>query len=211
MDLKGKKINFLGDSITEGYYVEHNYVNLVGEITGAECRNYGLRGTRIARQQVPYERSEFDADFCQRVEDMATDADIVVVYGGVNDYIHGDAPFGGFGDKTPDSFCGALYYLYARILQMCPDAVIVAATPLHKLGEDERNASNGRPLSDYAEAVRETARYFGFPVLDLWSRSGLQPNIPVVRERFFNIDGLHPNAAGHAHLAKRFAAFLKTL
>ena len=45
------KINFLGDSITEGVGAsapENNYVSLVGKKTGHEVINYGISGTRIA-------------------------------------------------------------------------------------------------------------------------------------------------------------------
>ena len=49
MELKGKKINFLGDSIVAGvgasggedtYARETNFVNLIAKKTGAQCRNY---------------------------------------------------------------------------------------------------------------------------------------------------------------------------
>ena len=102
MELKGKKINFLGDSITEGVGTsskEKMYVNIIAEKYGAICRNYGISGTEIARQiGLDYENC---LDFCKRYQTMDEDADIIVVYGGVNDYFHGDAPVGKLGDKTP--------------------------------------------------------------------------------------------------------------
>ena len=45
------KINFLGDSITEGCMAskpENGYVSLIGKMLNAEVRNYGIGGTRIA-------------------------------------------------------------------------------------------------------------------------------------------------------------------
>lgn len=56
MKLNGKKINFLGDSITEGCGTSgkgHFFSDLIAADTGALCRNYGIGGTRIARQQKP--------------------------------------------------------------------------------------------------------------------------------------------------------------
>ena len=53
MELQGKKILFLGDSITEGHGTsapEYIYWNVVGQLTGAACKGYGIGGTRIARQ-----------------------------------------------------------------------------------------------------------------------------------------------------------------
>ena len=56
MELKGTKINFLGDSITEGHgasSIDHVYWKLLEERDGVIARGYGIGGTRIARQQVP--------------------------------------------------------------------------------------------------------------------------------------------------------------
>ena len=99
MDLKGKKINFLGDSITQGVGAsdaDHVYHQVLKKSAGlAEARNYGLSGTRIARQQHPTEyEPSFDRDFCMRAAEMDPDADAVVVFGGTNDFGHGDAPLG---------------------------------------------------------------------------------------------------------------------
>ncbi len=49
MELQGKKINFLGDSITEGTGAssyETSYVSVFGRQSGAAVRNYGIGGTR---------------------------------------------------------------------------------------------------------------------------------------------------------------------
>ena len=51
MELKGKKIYFLGDSITEGVGAsdaEHCYVSVFGKLSGAIVKNYGISATRIA-------------------------------------------------------------------------------------------------------------------------------------------------------------------
>ena len=109
MQLKGIKANFLGDSITEGVGVpspEFAYWNVLKEKFGlAEARGYGIGGTRIARQHTPTaNRPQFDRDFCSRVGEMNPDADLVVVFGGTNDFGHGDAPIGTSADRTPDTF-----------------------------------------------------------------------------------------------------------
>jgi lysophospholipase L1-like esterase len=52
MQIKGKKVNFLGDSITEGVGAsapEFMYVNVFErKFEPAIVRNYGIGGTRIA-------------------------------------------------------------------------------------------------------------------------------------------------------------------
>lgn len=221
MELQGKKFNFLGDSITEGWSgsgpVSKRYFDIIAEQTGAVCRGYGRGGTRIARQQIVRERID-ELDFCVRAAEMDADADGVFVFGGTNDFGHGDAPFGSFDDRTPDTFYGALHVLCGILLERYPTAAIVFMTPTHRIEED-RPACNGwkreahgtlHPLSDYVKAIREVAAYYSIPVLDLWAISGIQPSVPAMRERYMP-DGLHPNDAGHRKLAEIILAYLRTL
>ena len=94
MELKGLKINFLGDSITEGYgisSIDRVYWKLLADNDGVIARGYGISGTRIARQRVPSPEPRWDLNFGMRVNDMDPDADVIVVFGGTNDYGHGDA------------------------------------------------------------------------------------------------------------------------
>lgn len=217
MQLQGRKLNFLGDSITQGVgasFAEACYVNRVAELSGALCRNYGISGTRIARQTHPSDPASFDLDFCMRANSMDADADVVVVFGGTNDYGHGDAPIGVFSDRTPETFYGALHILYTSLICRYPQSKIVVLTPLHRCGEEfsveKRPGVEVRPLKQYVEAIRETAEYYALPVLDLFAVSGLQPNVPVIRERYLP-DGLHPNDAGHEKLAELIVRFLQQL
>ena len=212
MHLQGLKINFLGDSITEGAGASAQsqcFVSVLGRHTGAEVRNYGIGGTRIARRHVPHENPRYDQDFCQRVPLMAPDADAVVVFGGTNDYGHGDAPLGTMADRTPDTFYGALHTLYTSLLTRYPDAIILVITPTHRLQEDVPD-SNGLPLKAYVDAIREVAEAYSLPVLDLYATSGLQPGVPAIQARYMP-DGLHPNDAGHARLADRIQKALERL
>lgn len=218
MDLKGKKINFLGDSITEGHGVdciENTFEEVLLRTEGlAAARNYGIGGTRIARQSKPSDEPRWDLDFVSRVDEMDPDADVVVIFGGTNDYGHGDAPIGCFEDRTVDTFYGALHVLYNKVFEKYPDALIVVLTPLHR-GNEENPAGDGYkvptlPLKGYVDIIREVAEYYSIPVLDLYKCFGVNPVVPVLKEKYMP-DGLHPNAAGHRILASRIAGFLKTL
>ncbi len=73
--------------------------------------NHGISGTRLAHQSVPSECPRHDMRLCGRAYDLVKDADVIIVYGGVNDYIHGDAHFGTMKDDTPATFCGAVDFL----------------------------------------------------------------------------------------------------
>lgn len=214
MELRGKTINFLGDSITEGCGTtapERGYVALLEHRLGlAEARNYGIAGTRIARQHAPSEVAQYDRDFCSRVPEMDPDADVVIVFGGTNDYGHGDAPLGTDDDRTPDTFRGACHVLYTSLLERFPKAKIVILTPLHRVGEDEPKDAARTTLKDYVNIIRETAKQYDFPVLDLFENSAVKAHIPEIAEKY-TTDGLHPNDAGHEILAEELAAYLRQL
>ncbi len=214
MDLTGKKINFLGDSITEGYCAKDlhsGYVDLIKRMyVLAAARNYGIAGTRIARQHVPSECAQFDQDFCSRVNKMDADADIVVVLGGTNDHGHGDAPLGSDADRTPDTFCGACHVLFSNLVQRFPDAKIVICTPLHRVDEDKPKPGSNAALKDYVAIIRSTAKQYGLLILDLFEVSTIRANLPESAEKY-TTDGLHPNDLGHAVLAEEIGTFLQNL
>ncbi len=216
MELNGKRINFLGDSITEGVGTssdKQRFTDILKRRLGlAAARNYGIGGTRYARQSQPSEDPRCDRDFCSRVCEMEANADIVVVFGGTNDFGHGDASLGSFSDRTSDTFYGACHVLYTRLIERYPGALIVILTPLHRENEDDprgdgNKAFPGAPLSTYVGIIRQVAEYYSLPVLDLFAQSGLQTRVPVIKQRYCP-DGLHPNDAGHEILADKIGAFL---
>lgn len=219
MELANKKIAFLGDSITEGVGVAdpvNLYWRRVEALTGARSYGYGIGGTRIAPQRTPSLQPGWDRYFGSRIVDMIPDADIVVVFGGTNDFGHGDAALGDSRAPQPDTFCGALHQLLRDLIERYPQAQLVLMTPLHRLTENVNVAYNEsgirseHTLEDYVDAITTVAAFYGVPVLDLFRTSGLQPAVPVVRELYMP-DGLHPNDAGHARIAERLIGFLGTL
>jgi lysophospholipase L1-like esterase len=215
LELNNKIIHFLGDSITNGGGDGNNpncFVHRIARMTGAVCNNYGVSGTRIAPQHEPSEVPRRDRDFIQRLEEMAPDADIIVVFGGTNDFGHGDAPFGTDADEMADTFCGALKVLYRKLQNRYPNAMILILTPTRRLGEDnvlgEGNKKvPGQPLKAYVEQIQKTATLFGFPILDLYNEPALDPYDEAVHKNYMP-DGLHPNLAGHEILANKIVAYL---
>lgn len=210
MKLEGIKANFLGDSITEGHGVEKQedlYWNLLKKECGlAEVRGYGIGGTRIAKQTMPSQCPRHDLDFISRVEEMDKDADLVVFFGGTNDFGHGDAPLGQMSDRGPYTFYGACHYLMRSLIEKYPHAVLVGMTPLHREIEER----GGRRLLDFVRAEREVAEYYSIPVVDLYAKSGIQPQVPVLKEKYCP-DGLHPNEAGHQLIYQRLRGVLEQL
>ena len=210
MVLNGKRVNFLGDSITEGIGVdrkEHIYVNIIKKrLHLEEVRNYGLSASRIAAQSggypAPFSLSE-------RFQHMDP-ADVVIIFAGTNDHAHGAAPWGSGAECRKDTFCGALHYLFRGLLTKFPDQEVIVMTPLHREGEDEVNPSTLKCLEEYVMEIKKTAAYYAIPVLDLFQVSGIQPNLAIVKE-YCCPDGIHPNAKGHIRIADRLEGFLRAL
>lgn len=211
MNLKNKKVLFLGDSVTEGCgasSLDTCYVSLFKKnYPEAEIYNYGIGGTRIAKKlNGPSEIEIYDRHFSSRIDEMQNDADLVVVFGGTNDYGHGDAPLGEFGDTEENTFYGALYSLYVKLLEKYPTAKFLVITPLHRLGEDVPNAQ-GNVLKQFVDAIRQTAELFSLPVLDLYKVSGMNPNFAKCQETMMP-DGLHPNDCGYVRLYEIINAYI---
>ena len=211
MKLDNLKINILGDSITEGRdssCYENSYVSLLQkQYPNATIRNYGVGGSCLSDKCLWGVRS-----FCERADEMDADADLVLVFGGTNDYCC-CCPLGQWGDKTDDTFYGACWVLFEKLLRRYHDKWIVIATPIHRLDEDGTICEERpmvAPLWEYVRIIKETAAYFGFPVIDLFATSGLQPEIDYLREAYFP-DGLHLNDAGHEILFRRMDGALQNL
>ena len=216
MNLTGKKVCFIGDSITEGVGASSNEFCYVSRFATAHPEatvyNFGIGGTRIAPQTVPSEKPRWDKDFIQRVDELPEELDLICVFGGTNDFGHGDAPMGHFGDKSPTSFCGSIYTLSVKLIEKYPAARIVFFTPLHRNTKlAPRWKGDGFwSLDDYADVIRKNAAYFAFPVPELRTESGIQPQIPALCERF-TVDGLHPNDTGYERIFNMVDRFIANL
>lgn len=216
MIIDGKTVCFLGDSITEGCgasKVDNCFVSLLqAKNQEATVYNFGVGGTRIAPQRQEILDGVTRTDFLYRAQGMPDGASLICVFGGTNDYCHGDAPLGSFGDTTPDSFYGSLYALSQYLIERYPSARIVFFTPLHRTDEDVKTKKPDGEfvLKDYVEAVVKNAEYFSFPVLDLWRTAGLQPRVPIIQQNYMP-DGLHPNDDGYQKLYEIVGKFLENL
>lgn len=210
MELQGKRIQFLGDSITAAVGASdeaHAYPAVLGQLTGATVSVDAISGTRIARQQ---NEDDGGMNFSQRYTRMPDGADVVVVFGGTNDYGHGDAPFGTMADRTVDTYYGACHVLFEGLIRKYPSARIVVMGALQRSNGDQPSTHNGRPLLAYVDAMKEVAGFYSLPFLDLYRTAGIVPDLGVQRETLCP-DGLHPNDAGAARVANVLAAFLKTV
>lgn len=186
------KINALGDSITYGDKLSDTalaFPNVVSARAGAlVLNNYGWNGSCVAG---PHPDRLID-----RYPFMERDANLILVLGGTNDYggrNEQGTVIGKLGDMTPDTFYGSLNLMMCGLKQMYPDGDIVFMTPLRRAGYLRRNR-NGYYLNQYVFAIQDMASFWGIRVIDLFN----EPELDFSSKASYLVDGLHPNATGHA-------------
>ena len=204
------KINFLGDSITQGAGASceaTKYVSVVGQILNCEVRNYGIGGTRIAKQTLP---SDYDQDFLGRIDKMNNACDIVIIFGGTNDFGHGDAPLGEMEDDTEYTFYGALKSAIRKVKEKYPNSYFMMITPLHRTCENNPKGEGLKQkesalLSEYVAAIKEVTNIYNIPTLDLFNDKDFKLDNPF----WLSADGVHPNDEGHRLLGEKIYDFLR--
>lgn len=125
---KDKILNCLGDSTTWGDNGIESGGNNISWTTHLQdilpfktVRNYGVRASRVA---ITPDRTD---SFIERYDEMEKDADIVTVFGGINDFQH-NVPLGTIEDQDPHSFYGALNTLIKGVVSMYPTQPIIFMT-----------------------------------------------------------------------------------
>lgn len=202
MELKNKRIVFLGDSITEGCGTSSEtkvYHQLLKEKFNLSLAcNCGIGGTRIAMLKQPtYEASRFDLYFALRAQVMPKDADIVVVFGGTNDYGCENGVDIGEPTSTDNyTFNGALNNLIVQLKKDYPNSLIIMLTPLHRTNENTSINGTGYILKDYSDAIIAATKRHNIQLIDFFNKINLDPY-----DENLVPDGLHPNDNGHAVMA----------
>lgn len=204
---KTKKIACLGDSITEGAKAEgwqwHRYIDSWCKSNGINSivTNLGIGGTSVCTSSYVSDRLK---PFVNRLDTIPADADVVVIFGGTNDWGN-SAILGNISDTGTSSFYGAYKYILEWLAINRPNAKVMTMTPLKRYyrgnGTTWVNAqttpnNRGNILPDYVRAVKEVSEMYAIPCVDLHNESGLNPVLESVRNRFIG-DGLHPTAEGN--------------
>ncbi len=184
--LKGKTINFLGDSITygldpvSGNRLSNPYPQVVGQILNCTTNNYGISGNPISADSN---------GMCDRCVNMDTSATANVVFGGTNDWVM-VRPIGVETDTTKSTIYGALDLLCNNLIATYPNAINVLMTPVKRA---DGSVNTSYQLSDVVHAIKIVGARYNFPVIDLYENMpNYNPSITALKTKWIP-DGIHPN------------------
>jgi lysophospholipase L1-like esterase len=167
--------------LTEGY-VYLIMAALDRRFPGVALLNLGIPGARIdlIKEQV------------RLASQVGTKANLVTLWTGANDLVHGD---------DPRTFQEDLRFILQNLSTNVSKVIVVANLP--DLTQFSRSRFNQSPfvtierVGAFNRAIEQEVRAVDALLVDLFTQ-------PVLEELIFDLDGFHPNDAGHRELARLF-------
>ena len=138
-------------------------------------------------------------------------ADFVFVFGGTNDYGHGDAELGSIDSTDSYTFCGAVRNLANYLAERYGKQNLCFILPLWRYDEDNPRGEDGaqpktRPsLKEYIKSETTVLDSMGVKYLNL---RDVFPVSTTNSPSEYYADGLHPTDKGHELLADCIVKYL---
>ena len=203
--LKGKKIVFYGDSITQQNY----YPPIIKKYYNCNVINLGVGGSMISAPNGD------STSFCNetRLQTIPKDTDFIFIMGGTNDWNRARIGTLDFSSKTIDTtnFKGGLAYVIKYISENIPNATLVVCTAIGGRGESAGVPSLyplidqfGQSTLDIRNATLEVANAFNIDTCDTWS-CGING---FNRVKYIS-DTVHPTEEGANLIANYIINYLK--
>lgn len=215
-DFSTKTIQFLGDSITEGITAskdeEGNYVSYVNyandHLKFAKCMNNGKAGRMFSDYAGP------ELSFSLEMGNMFNNnADIAVVFLGVNDYLtarenkrYGDY----YAVESTAGYVGSVRYALRQLKESYPNQEIFFVTmyDIEKTANSTYSDVTGTlELTDYQDMLRKIVNDYGYHLIELYD-IGFMDCTDVATSYRYTADGLHPSDEGYRILGEHIAAEL---
>ena len=224
--LAGKKISFVGDSITNfgdtskeyktatGYTFNDTWVGQLLQLTGGTKGSIdAISGTTMQATKLT-DGSYYNVTL-GRTELLAEDSDYIFILMGANDLrndgVEGHSnnlgtikPKGSLGTWDNNNtnfreFTGAYQLYLEKLLKRHAKAEVVLLTPLKAFSENSE-ADISAVVDKYADRVIEIAKLYGLKYIDT-----REVGFTNFNHQLYYSDGLHPNKAGHRKLARLVA------
>lgn len=193
--LYNKKWTVIGDSLSAESTLapEKSYVNYISENNNMDVTNLAVGGSGYMRS---------DNNFVVQSGQVTNDADIVTVFGSWNDFPDMYNAIGQLGDTGTDTLYGCVYNTLNNIITNAPNSKIGVILPTPWGSYSYFNATSytwSTKIPQYLNAIKDTCKIFGIPVLDLYYNSELKPWISSFQQEYYkdNGDTVHPNTLGH--------------
>lgn len=217
----GMKWIGVGDSITESNFRAYwHYWDYVVAETGLNFVNMGVSGSGYKAE------GSGNKAFYKRVTSIATDADVITVFGGVNDVVLSSATIGTATDTGTDTICGcvnaALDAIEAKykahmpigVISPLPCACVDTSVNLYPIQNPNDDTCR---MAQFVEQLALICKHRGIPFLDLFHQSNLRPWYSECNAEYFSCDaatsgdGLHPNSRGHKLFYRQILDFVSKI
>lgn len=198
----GKKVAFLGDSITFGTNTDKTFHSYLQDILGVVPTNYGIAGAM-------WKHTELDKDIktqAQSALSSGIDFDAIIIMCGTNDFYNNvtigewyneeeyQTQIGDRGtikkrvltDASADTERGYINDALIFIKQNFTTAQVILVTPIHRgaagykvmgttypLDDEFASNKNLNYLDDFVNTIREASSIWSCPLIDLYSDSGI--------------------------------------
>ena len=233
----------LGDSITDVRFSRpNNYPYWISSRNPSiTVQNLGISGALICfdRDNTLSYGSETNIavnSLYTQAQSIATNTDIITIFGGVNDY-NWSIPLGSFttdvsgypttkvatakgggtvsdGGGIPNggTFYQGCFKLAQNLRTRFPDTPIVWFTPMtfgvgDTAGKDVKNKYDNT-IYQFIDAIKEVAAYFSIYCYDLGRQCGITPRIQDMQNKYY-FDNLHPNAQGSLIISRAIEREMK--
>lgn len=199
---QGKKWVAIGDSITAR---PGNYVNTVASGLGLTATNAGISGAGARTMRECFSDPE-SSDYHQEWHDAIAEADLVTIYGCINNFGINAEPIGDLYDSAEGTFIYQFKQLIDAVFTVNQNCRLVIIGTHNAWDEGDGYlpgvyqpcGSGTDTVAEYVDAVGRVARYYGCPFIDMYNLSGFNQYNGAT----YLADSLHPNDRGYDRIAK---------
>ena len=200
--LKGKKMLFMGDSITYGsgdavspFRTGRAWAGRIADLTGAITINAAVGGAKVS-----FQRGDDNWVYSQYEPYVNEKFDIIVMHGGVNDARY-DRPVGTLSEgkdeatlkKNQTNYVGGLEWIFYMVSTTNTEAKLYFIAN-HRL--DGHSKGSAKDMSAYFNAAKQACEKWGVTFIDLYNNKELNDKLETKTTKYLP-DTLHLNAAGY--------------
>lgn len=202
---KKKKVVFFGDSITQAGIRPGGYIQLMDSLITSQlgAGQYELIGAGIGGDKI------YDLYLRMEADVLKHNADIVVIYVGVNDVWHKASS----GTGTDYNKFGRFYEAVVSKLQASGSKVILCTPAVIGEKTDNSNQQDG-DLNHYSNWIRSFAAQKNIPLVDLragFINHNLKNNLQNKESGILTTDRVHLTPAGNLFVAEQMWNVIKII